>query len=137
MTPRSAHLPAYNPIEHLPLPVDSQPTLRVVHQGRGYQGQCRVYLSTALAQYLNLRPNQPIDLIAPATGSPYWHLDLRPQAKRRINWYTDTRPRITSLALPDGLVMAGRPLTLELRLGESAIPGIYTLQPTHAQSAAQ
>jgi len=117
-------LPDYNPAQHLPPPVPLS-TLTVNAKGRAY-------LSRALAAKLNLAAGQPIDLLPPGTGSPYWHLDIRPTAQRRLYWYVDTRPRINSIQVPDGLLAAGQLLTLQLLPGEPAYPGFYPLLPASA-----
>jgi len=115
-------LPTYNPIQHLPPPVDLLPTLTVNARGR-------VYLSRALRERLDLRSNQAIDLLPPSNGSPYWHLDLRPEASRRLYWYSDCRPRIEGIVLPTGLLPAGQLLTLKLLPGPPAFAGFYPLLP--------
>jgi hypothetical protein len=112
-------LPDYNPTQHLPPPVPL-PTLTVNAKG------C-VFLSRALAAKLNLTSGQPIDLLPPGTGSPYWHLDTRPTARRRLYWYVDTRPRLKSIQVPAGLLAPGQLLTLQLLPGEPAYPGFYPL----------
>lgn len=124
-------LPAYNPTEHLPPPIDLLPTLRVCYIGREYEGQYRVYLSRALADKLGLKQRQPIDLIPPSGGSTYWHLDLRPAAKRRVAWYVGSRPRIASMKLPRRLVKPQKPLVLELLPGEPVYPGYYPMLPSY------
>jgi hypothetical protein len=115
-------LPAYNPFEHLPPPVALLPSLRVNARGR-------VYLSQELVSRLNLRAGQPGNLLPPSNGSPYWHLDLRPEARHRIGWYADTRPRIEFVKLPPGLITEGQLLTLQLIPGEPTFPGFYPLLP--------
>ncbi len=114
--------PIYNPIEHLPPPVDLLPSLAINHKGR-------VYLSQALVERLAIRNAQPADVLLPSNGSPFWHLDLRPVAKRCIKWYADTRPRIEYLQLPSGLILPEHPLTLQLLPGEPAYTGFYPLLP--------
>jgi hypothetical protein len=104
-------LPTYNPIQHLPPPVDLLPTLTVNARGR-------VYLSRALRERLDLTCNQAIDLLAPSNGSAYWHLDIRPEASRRLYWYPDCRPRIEGIVLPTGLLP-----------GPPAFAGFYPLLP--------
>lgn len=122
--------PAYNPAEHIPPPNELCPTLRVVYRGQQYNGQYRAYLSHELTKALGLRAGQPIDLVPPAGGrSRFWHLDLRPTAKRRVAWYADTRPRIDSFKLPPRLVKPSRPLVLELMPGVPEYAGYYPLQP--------
>jgi hypothetical protein len=120
-------LPAYNPFEHLPPPVNLLPTLTVNSKGR-------VYLSHALIARLSLRGGQSADLLAPSHGSPYWHLDLRPEARHRVANYADTRPRIEYVKLPTGLLATGQLLTLQLLPGEPTFPGFYPLLP-HAAPA--
>jgi hypothetical protein len=127
-------LPAYDPTQHLPPPIDLLPTLRLVYLGREYAGQYRAYLSSALSERLGLRACQPIDLLPPSGHSPYWHLDLRPEAKRRVAQYADTRPRISSLKLPLGLVLPGKALVLQL-VGQPAFAGFYPLLPDYAVAA--
>jgi hypothetical protein len=126
-------LPAYNPTEHLPPPVDLLPTLTVNSKGR-------VYLSQALVQRLGIRNAQPANLLPPSNGSKFWHLDLRPVAPRWIKWYDNTRPRIEYIQLPNGLVLPQHPLTLQLLPGEPAFAGFYPLLPdadfTHRQAPA-
>ncbi|TVT43106.1 hypothetical protein FNT36_03165 [Hymenobacter setariae] len=126
-------LPAYDPIQHIPPPIDLLPTLRLVYLGREYAGQYRAYLCSALCERLQLRAYQPIDLVPPSGHSPYWHLDLRPEAKRRLAQYADTRPRISSLKLPVGLVEPGSALVLQL-VNQPAFPGFYPMLP-HALAA--
>lgn len=124
-------LPFYDPVQHLPPPIDLLPTLRLVYLGREYEGQYRAYLSSALFERLNLRAYQPISLVPPSGRSPYWHLDLRPEAKQRIAQYADTRPRINSLKLPVGLVLPSEALILQL-VGQPAYPGFHPMLPAHA-----
>lgn len=114
----------YDPTQHLPPPAPL-PTLTVNAQGRAY-------LSRALAAQLNLAASQPIDLLPPGPGNPYWHLDTRPTARRRLYWYVDTRPRINRVLVPAGLLAAGQLLTLQLLPGEPPFPGYYPLLPAQA-----
>lgn len=123
----STILPAYNPADHLPPPADLFPSLRLTkHPTR--QQDCRVYLSSAIAQRLGLKAYQPIDLLPPSAGHNYWHLDLRPTAKRRVAWHKDTRPRIDYLPLTAQL-LGRESLTLCLVPGDPAFPGFYPLLP--------
>jgi hypothetical protein len=110
----------------LPPPVDELPTLRLNSRGRAY-------LSQALIHRLSLRNTQPANIL-PITGTKFWYLDLRPTAARSIKWYADTRPRIECIPLPDGLIVPGESLVLELAPGGSPYPGFYLLQP-HALAA--
>lgn len=119
-------LPTYNPVEHLPPPVDLQPTLTVNSKG------C-AYLSRALADKLNLKAAQPIDLYPPSGANPYWYLDTRPEAARTLGWYADTRPRIRFIKLPAGLIAEGQLLELKLLPGQPRYEGYYPLEvKTHA-----
>jgi hypothetical protein len=121
-------LPAYNPAQHLPPAVDLMPPLTVNAAGR-------VYLSRALAAKLNLSSGQPINLLPPSNGTPYWHLDLRPEAQRRLYWYADCRPRIEGIEVPDGLLAYGQLLTLKLLPGRPHFEGFYPLLPDTAAHA--
>jgi hypothetical protein len=121
-------LPTYKPTEHLPPPVDLLPTLTVNSKG------C-AYLSRALADKLKLEAAQRIDLYPPSGHTPFWHLDLRSVAGRTLAWYADTRPRIRGIKLPDGLILPGQLLELQLLPGEPAFAGFYPLianaKPAH------
>ena len=113
---------AYNAAQYMP-PQSLLPTLSVSAKGH-------VYIRSALRTHLGLSPNQPIDLIQPNHGSPYWHLDIRPVAPSRLYWYEDTRPKLIMSRLPlAGLVRIGRPLVLRLLPGEPAYAGFYPLVP--------
>ena len=89
----------------------------------------RVYLSQELVTKLGLRGGQSGNPLPPSNGSPFWHLDRRPEAPRRIAWYADTRPRLEGITLPAGLLAAGQLLTLRLLPGEPTFPGFYHLRP--------
>lgn len=115
-------LPPYNPAEHVPDPVQLFPSLTVNSKGTAY-------LSQDLIAQLNLNNRQPATVIPPPKGSDYWHLDLRPNAGKRISWYADTRPRIRRIKLPAGLVPPGHPVRLCLVPGDPAFPGFYRLLP--------
>ncbi|TDN38269.1 hypothetical protein E4631_06125 [Hymenobacter sp. UV11] len=103
------------------------PTLSVTDQGR-------VYLHAALTTHLGLELAQPANLVAPPTGSPYWHLDLRPAANCFIvSGNNGQRLRISKVQLPFELLSPDEPpLTLYLLPGEPAIPGYYPLLPAAA-----
>jgi hypothetical protein len=91
------------------------PTLSVNDQGR-------VLLHTALVEHLHLQIGQPANLVAPPKNSPYWHLDLRPEAER-----------LHHVRLPLGLLNPDEPpLTLYLLPGEPALPDYYPLLPAPA-----
>lgn len=90
-------------------------------------------LHVALRQRLSLRHGQPIDLVAPYGNTPYWYLDLRETAARRVLWHEKSRMRAVGIELPPGLVEHA--LTLELLPGEPAYPNYYPLQLVHAQPA--
>ena len=110
----------YNPTDHIPPPPLSA-TLRVNAAGK-------VYLHDPLCRELGLRPNQPIDLLQPANGSAFWHLDLRATAQNHVHWYSDSRPRtIMSRKPAAGLILPGTLLTLRLLAGQPAYPGFYPL----------
>jgi hypothetical protein len=105
-------------LSHQPPPL---PTLSVNNQGR-------VLLHTALVEHLHLQVGQPANLVAPPKGSPYWHLDLRPEAERFITYGNAYHVR-----LPLGLLNPDEPpLTLYLLPGEPALPGYYPLLPAPA-----
>ena len=111
---------AYNPTDHIPPPRPCA-TLRVNAAGK-------VYLHDPLCRALGLRANQPIDLIQPANGSAFWHLDLRPHALNHVHWYSDSRPRtIMSRKPAAGLIQPGTLLTLRLLAGLPTYPGFYPL----------
>ena len=110
----------YNPTDHIPPPPPAA-TLRVNALGK-------VYLHDPLCRALGLSPNQPIDLLQPANGSAFWHLDLRPHALNHVHWYADSRPRtIMSRKPAPGLIAPGTLLTLRLLAGVPAYPGFYPL----------
>jgi hypothetical protein len=92
-------MPTYNLRQNAPPPqMDSFPTLHLKrHPTR--PTDCRAYLSALLEQRLGLTYDRQANLVPPAPGSDYWHLDLRPGAERRINRYADTRARIDCLPL--------------------------------------
>lgn len=112
-------LPPYLLALHQP-PLASPPTLTVSARGR-------VYPSKALLTALRLRAGQPADLLPPSPACPVWQLDLRPQARRRISWHANTRPRIESVTLPAGLVKPSTPLLLALTTTSPTAPGLYPL----------
>jgi hypothetical protein len=122
--------PTYDLVQHVPPPVDLQPTLRLVMRkpaGRSRTAKYRAYLSQGIIERLGLRDGQAANILPP-NNSEYWYLDLRPVAPRRIKRYADTRPRIPCLDLPAGLVLPGHPITLKLVPGEPPFPGFYLLQ---------
>jgi hypothetical protein len=89
----------------------------------------RTYLHTSLGEQLQLQSGQPANLVPPPKGSPYWHLDLRPEAPRYIT-ANGTRFRISNVRLPADLLSPDDPpLMLYLLPGEPAIPGYYPLLP--------
>lgn len=105
------------------------PTLSVNDQGR-------VNLHATLVEHLHLEVAQPANLVAPPTGSPYWHLDLRPEAERRIIAGNGYNMRLHNVSLPFELLSPDDPpLTLYLLPGLPALPGYYPLLP--AQSFAK
>jgi hypothetical protein len=102
------------------------PTLSVNDQGR-------VLLHTALVEHLHLQIGQPANLVAPPKGSPYWHLDLRPEAERFIIYGNAYHVRLHHVRLPLGLLNPDEPpLTLYLLPGEPALPDYYPLLPAPA-----
>jgi hypothetical protein len=121
-------LPTYNPAQHLPPPRNLFATLRLALDP-SRSGQYRAYLSRRLTDALELRADQPIDLLPPASSHPWWHLDVRPQAPNRLRWYADTRPRIQGLLLPATVLAGQQHLTLQLVPGDPAYPGYYPLLP--------
>ena len=92
-----------------------------------------LHLHASLRQALPLRYGQPINLVPPVFGTPFWHLDLRPSAPRRVDCYDDMRARVRGILLPAGLVT--RPLTLHLLPGEPAYANYYPLLPDNAFAA--
>jgi hypothetical protein len=93
----------------------------------------RAYLHTALVAQLGIQHGQPADLVPPPTDSPYWHLDLRPEAERHVNCNGQQRFRINDVRLPFSLLNPDDgPLTLYLLPGEPAQPGYYPLLPAEA-----
>ena len=120
-------LPLYEPAHYVPPPQALFPSLRIVPNNRS--GTHRVYLSSALANALGLRANQPADLMPPSAGHPYWHLDLRPQASNRVRWYADTRPRLHDVELPAAVLGAQESLVLCLVPGDPPFPGFYPMLP--------
>jgi hypothetical protein len=93
----------------------------------------RVFLHSALVAQLHLTSGQPADLIPPTKASKYWHLDLRPAARRVISVSNGRNYRLTGLQLPIGLLNPDEPaLTLYLLPGEPARPGYYPLLPVAA-----
>jgi hypothetical protein len=76
---------------------------------------------------LRIRIDQPIDLLPPSSDCPTWQLDLRPTARYRICWYENTRPRITCVYVPAGLLEPGTKLLLALTSMEPTSPGLYQL----------
>jgi hypothetical protein len=115
--------PAYHPAENIPAPNNLLPELTLTAKGK-------VYLSQPLLARLKLRAGQPINLLPPSTpASPYWHLDLRPDALRNIDWYPGKRPRIKGVSLPDGLLLPGQELTFLLLPGEPEFTHYHPLLP--------
>jgi hypothetical protein len=102
------------------------PSLTINEQGR-------VYLHAALVEQLQLQGSQPANLVPPPAGSPYWHLDLRPEAERFINPGNGRNLRLHGVRLPFGLLSPDEPaLTLYLLPGEPVQPGYYPLLPAEA-----
>ena len=102
------------------------PSLSVNDQGR-------VYLHPALVEQLRLETGQPANLVAPPQGSPYWHLDLRPEAERFIITGNGRNLRLHNVRLPFELLSPDEPpLTLYLLPGEPALPSYYPLLPAAA-----
>jgi hypothetical protein len=102
------------------------PTLSVNDQGR-------VLLHAALVEQMHLTIGQPANLVAPPKGSPYWHLDLRPEAERFIIAGNTYHVRLHNVRLPFGLLNPDEPpLTLYLLPGEPVLPGYYPLLPAPA-----
>lgn len=125
-------LPVYKPALYVP-PPPPLPTLSVTQKGQTY----RLFLLPALIERLNLRDKQPINLLPPSYGSPFWHLDLRPEAERRISFYRGQSPRVEGVRLPEGLVLPGQPLILCLQPGEPYYPHVYPLLPDALPTQAQ
>jgi hypothetical protein len=97
----------------------------------------RAFLHSALVTHLRLDSGQPADLVPPSKDSPYWHLDLRPQAKRAISVSNGRTYRLTGLQLPAGLLNPDEPaLMLYLLPGEPARRGYYPLLPAAAFNSA-
>ena len=116
-------LEQYDPARHVP-PTPPMATLKVTPKGT-------LHLHTSLRQALGLQRGQPIDLVPPVWNSLYWHLDLRPEAHRRVVWHANTPGlRAECIKLPPGLVIA--PLTLYLLPGEPAYPNYYPLLASNA-----
>lgn len=102
------------------------PTLSINDQGRAN-------LHAALIEQLHLDVGQPANLVAPPPGSPYWHLDLRPEAERRLIAGSAHNLRLHNVCLPFELLSPDEPpLTLYLLPGEPALPGYYPLLPAPA-----
>lgn len=102
------------------------PSLTLTDQGR-------VYLHPALVEQLRLTNGQPANLVPPPTGSPYWHLDLRPEAECYINPGNSRNLRLNGVRLPFGFLNPDEcPLTLYLLPGAPAQPGYYPLLPAPA-----
>jgi hypothetical protein len=102
------------------------PTLSVNDQGR-------VNLHATLVEHLHLAVAQPANLVAPPTGSPYWHLDLRPEAERRLIAGNAYHLRLHNVRLPFELLSPDEPpLTLYLLPGEPALANYYPLLPAPA-----
>lgn len=102
------------------------PTLSINDQGRAN-------LHAALVEQLHLEVGQPANLVAPPKGSPYWHMDLRPEAERRLIAGSAHNLRLHNVRLPFGLLNPDEPpLTLYLLPGEPALPGYYPLLPAPA-----
>ena len=114
-------LPAYDPAANLPPPA---PLSTLTISPRGV-----LYLHKAVVAALGLRVGQAIGLCPPAHGSPYWHLDLRPEAPQRIDWY-GKGARVRGLKLPPGLLTDT--LVLCLLPGEPHYPHFHPLLPAHA-----
>ena len=124
--PLARALEPYDPAMHVP-PTPPMATLRVTPKGT-------LHLHTALRQALGLRPGQPLNLVSPQWDSLYWHLDLRPDAPRRVTWHATTPGlRVESIKLRPGLVLA--PLTLYLLPGEPAHPNYYPMLAANAFAA--
>jgi hypothetical protein len=104
-----------------PTPLPPLPSLTVTDQGR-------VFLHTTLVTQLHLQISQPANLVSPPTSSPYWHLDLRPEAERFLTSGNGRNLRLTGVRLPFGLLNPDEPpLTLYLLPGEPVQPGYYPL----------
>lgn len=102
------------------------PTLSVNDQGR-------VNLHSTLVEHLHLQIGQPANLVAPPKGSPYWHLDLRPDAERFIIAGNGYHVRLHNVRLPFGLLNPDEPpLILYLLPGLPALPTYYPLLPAPA-----
>lgn len=102
------------------------PSLTLTDEGRAY-------LHPALIEHLDLQSGQPANLVPPPKGSPYWHLDLRPDAERFLNPGGNGRNlRLNGVRLPLGLLDPDEPLMLYLLPGEPAQPGYYPLLPASA-----
>jgi hypothetical protein len=121
-------VPAYDP-DAYPLKPPPLPTATVTPAGT-------LYLSKAFARTLHLRSGQPIDLVPPPPGEVYWHLDLRHEAARRLDWSgsvsTQRRgqsPRVKNV-LPAQFVQQS--LTLVLLPGEPQRKDYYPLLPPDA-----
>jgi hypothetical protein len=119
---RVVEVPPYDPAQHVP-PTPLMPTLSITPKGV-------LHLHSSLFRRLGLRYGQPINLVTPIYKNPYWHLDLRPTAPRRVECYDDTRARARGIDLPPGLVTTT--LTLHLLPGEPEYAGYYPLLPENA-----
>jgi len=115
----------YDPAAHIPPP---PPLATLAISPNGF-----LRLHTSIREQLGLRHGQPINLIPPTFGSLFWHLDIRPSARRRTVWYNGTGMRAEGIALPPDLVK--EPLLLYLMPGEPAHPGYYPLLPANALAA--
>jgi hypothetical protein len=117
-------------LSHSPIPLPPLPSLTVTDEGR-------VFLHTALVTHLHLESSQPANLVSPPTSSPYWHLDLRPEAERFLTTGNGRNLRLTGVRLPFGLLNPDEPaLILYLLPGEPARPRYYPLLPVAAFNSA-
>jgi hypothetical protein len=86
-----------------------------------------------MVEQLHLVVGQPANLVAPPTSSPYWHLDLRPEAERRLIAGNAYNLRLHNVRLPFELLSPDDPpLTLYLLPGLPALPDYYPLLPAQA-----
>jgi hypothetical protein len=112
-----------------PIPAAPPPPLPTLTISDGQ----RAFLHSALVEQLRLASGQAADLLPPSKGSQYWHLDLRPEAKRAISVSNGRTYRLTGLRLSADLFNPDEPaLTLYLLPGEPVRPGYYPLLPVAA-----
>lgn len=115
-------------------PPPPMPTASIRRIERKKKDKTYVYyeltIHKALEQALSITYGKAIDLHPPVHGSPYWHLDLRREARYAVRCYDDQRPRVEGIRLPDGLVIDT--LTLHLLPGKPKYEHVYPMLPANA-----